>query len=190
MLNTLPRNTLSRPLVSLTVTALAAGVVLGFIAAGPGTDAPDHDPPTNAIALHVVLALCLVLGGGVLTWRHGTLRWLGIPWSRRTAQRFRATLGDATGSVKSTRNFLFFLRFVGAVIVALFCGYLAVRMGMQVGFSTDPAMTVNAWGGPTAVGAFLAHAIDAALMFGLAVVVGNLLLVRAPESATAPRPAT
>ncbi|HIW90426.1 MAG TPA: hypothetical protein H9870_01995 [Candidatus Corynebacterium avicola] len=165
-------NSRIRTLPLLTAVALIAGLVLGFVVADGNSTAPVHNPSGNAIGIHVALGVVLVAVAGFVTWRTGSLRWLGAPWSRTTGQRFRYTFAQSRTSP------LIVQRAVGAVLVVAFCLYLVMRVGMQFGYSTDPEMYVNAWGGPTVVGAFLAHLVDAVLMFGAACLVGHAALLQ------------
>ena len=62
------------------------------------------------------------------------------------------------------------------VLVAL---YTPFRMGMQVTGGLDPNATVNAWGGPTYLGALLAHWLDGIVGFYAAAFLLSRLLVPA-----------
>lgn len=111
----------------LTAVALIVGLVLGFVAADGDSTAPVHDPSGNAIGTHVALGVILVAIAGVVTWRTGSLRWLGAPWSRTTGQRFRYTFAQSRTSP------LIVQRAVGAVLmfgVACLVGHAAL---LQVG---------------------------------------------------------
>ncbi|GEE00067.1 hypothetical protein nbrc107696_05130 [Gordonia spumicola] len=63
-----------------------------------------------------------------------------------------------------------------AALVALIL-YGAFRIGLQLVAGLDPSFTVNAWGGPTYVGALAAHLLDAvALMSAAAWALDKIML--------------
>lgn len=64
------------------------------------------------------------------------------------------------------------------VLVLLFTPF---RMGMQISGGLDPNATVNAWGGPTYLGALLAQYLDNIVSFYAAFLLSRLLL---PATAT------
>jgi len=57
--------------------------------------------------------------------------------------------------------------------------YTPFRMAMQITGGLDPNQTVNAWGGPTYLGALLAHYLDAIIGFYAAASLLNLVLLPA-----------
>jgi len=54
-------------------------------------------------------------------------------------------------------------RTLATVLLILVIAYAPARMGAQVIGGLDPNNTVNAWGGPSYLGAMLAHYLDAVL---------------------------
>ena len=60
--------------------------------------------------------------------------------------------------------------------------YAPFRMGAQIVGGLDPNATVNAWGGPTYLGALLAHWLDGvAGFYAAAFLLSQLLLPAAAE---------
>jgi hypothetical protein len=56
--------------------------------------------------------------------------------------------------------------------------YNFFRAGLQVIGGLDPNFTVNAWGGPSYLGALMAHYLDAAYLFYIEALLLNYVLVR------------
>ena len=68
------------------------------------------------------------------------------------------------------------------VLVLLFTPF---RMGMQISGGLDPNATVNAWGGPTYLGALLAHYLDNIVSFyAAAFLLSRLLLPQPPPGSS------
>ncbi|WP_147916270.1 hypothetical protein [Ruania zhangjianzhongii] len=172
----------SRPLVLITGILFALGLVLGALTLGADVPEEPHRPEDNAIAAHLVVSAIVVAAGVLATLLTGSLRWLVSPWTRRTGARIRLTF--------SRRSFTGVLRCTVFVLIAALIGYLVLRMGMQVTAGLDPEFTRNAWGGPTAIGAFLAHGVDAVLCVGLAGLVAHLVLHRVETLDADDRPTT
>ena len=70
-------------------------------------------------------------------------------------------------------------------------GYSFWRVGEQVTGGLDPNFTVNAWGGPTYLGAMACHYLDAALIIAVSAWLLDKILLPAAAagSSAAPRPA-
>ncbi len=68
-------------------------------------------------------------------------------------------------------------RVLAAAPLILVLAYAPYRMGAQVTGGLDPSATVNAWGGPTYLGALLAHWLDAAAGFYVAAFLLSRLLL-------------
>jgi hypothetical protein len=177
-----PRRWGSR-LSRFTVGALAVLFLLG-IAKGAveyaqrSAIAQVHAPGTNAILIHVLLAAAVAVTVTAVQARRargpgerGTSPW-GAPFSARAAARLGGTLRFAHG--RSLKNVA---RALAAVVLVLVVAYAPARMGAQVIGGLDPNNTVNAWGGPTYLGAMLAHYLDALVGFYAACfLLGRLLL--------------
>ncbi len=65
--------------------------------------------------------------------------------------------------------------------------YTPLRMGQQITGGLDPNATVNAWGGPTYLGALLAHWLDGIVGFyAAAFLLSRLLLLPQPPRIAEP----
>jgi hypothetical protein len=121
---------------------------------------------TNAITVHIVIAVivaAIVVAVQVSRGRRpgdpGPSPW-AAPFSARAAARLGRTLRFADGwSVKNAA------RALAAVLLVLVVAYAPARMGAQVIGGLDSNYTVNAWGGPSYLGAMLAHYLDALVGF-------------------------
>lgn len=169
----------SRPLVLITGILFALGLALGALPLDPDAAGP-HRPEDNAIGAHLLVAVIVAAGAVLVSLRTRSLRWVWSPWTRRTAVRIRLTFRRARSSVTGVLRCLVF------VLTAALFGYLVLRMGMQVTGGLDPAFTRNAWGGPTAIGAFLAHGVDAVLGAGVAALLAHLALCADPGADRSP----
>jgi hypothetical protein len=135
-----------------------------------------HVAGTNAILVHVLIAVAaIVLVVHVRRARkpgaRGPSPW-AAPFSARAAGRLSRTLRFAGGP--SVRNVA---RAAATALLVLVAAYAPVRMGAQVIGGLDPNNTVNAWGGPSYIGAMLAHYLDAVVGFDAACfLLGRLLL--------------
>lgn len=103
------------------------------------------------------------------------MRWVWWPISADAGQRYATTFRHGR------RSFGDALRCVAAALLTLFIVYLVLRMGMQITAGRNREFTVNAWGGPSALGAFLVHGVDAVLGIGLLSALTRLVLHR-PQS--------
>jgi hypothetical protein len=137
-----------------------------------------HAPGTNAILIHVLLAVAVAVTVIAVQVRRsarpgerGTSPW-AAPFAARAAMRLGRTLRFAHG--RSLKNVV---RALAAAVLVLVVAYVPARMGAQVIGGLDPNNTVNAWGGPTYLGAMLAHYLDAVVVFYAACfLLGRLLL--------------
>jgi len=141
----------------------------------------QHVAGTNATTVHVVMAAAVaavVIGIQVRRSRQPAAQRRSSPWaapfSARAASRLRRTVRLAGGL--SLPNLA---RAVAAVPLVLVLLYTPFRMGMQITGGLDPNQTVNAWGGPTYLGALLAHYLDAIIGFYAAASLLNLVLLPA-----------
>lgn len=174
---------LSLPLVVLCVAFLAAGIVTGgvsYLHRSPVR--AEHSPGTAAWWPHLgVFVLCAAFLGGA--WRRrrrvrplgdGTLFVLA-PLGRPAARRIRRTMSAAC------RRPAVLVRLAVALPAAALLLYDCWRVGDQVLGGLDPNFTVNAWGGPTYLGAMACHYLDAVAMAIPAVrLLDRLLLPGAP----------
>ena len=152
------------PQLSVSAVGLAAiGIVTGvieYLYRSPIREA--HVPGTSAWSQQLVAAAVACALYGVARWRHGRRFGRGsgqllllAPLGRRAASRLMATMRQV-----SWRS--------GAALPPLaLIGYSVWRIGEQVTGGLDPNFTVNAWGGPTYLGAMACHYLDAALIIAV-----------------------
>jgi len=69
-------------------------------------------------------------------------------------------------------------RLVAAAVVGLVFAYCVARAGAQVLGGLDPNFTVNAWGGPTYLGAMACHYLDCALICAASAWLASRILLR------------
>ncbi len=154
----------------LSVAICSALFVLGIVAgqimyADRSKIVEKHVAGTNAITLHVLLTvvLGLIIAITIFYRRYAPKRpysvWIA-PFTKEASQRIRYTVllkrGNAPSNIVRAIVVAFF------TIVSLFYFY---RAGIQATGSADPNFDTNAWGGPTRVGASLAHWMDAVFLF-------------------------
>jgi hypothetical protein len=175
---------LSAPLVVLAAALFAAGVISGLIEyLGRSPVRVRYIPGSSAWWQHVAVAAlaCLLFGYG--RWRHqrrfgrdsGRL-WLLAPLGRPAARRVART-------ARALRTPSGFGRGLLALLPAAIFLYFFARAGEQVIGGLDPNFTVNAWGGPTYLGAMACHYLDGlALMAAAAWLLDRILL---PDRAAA-----
>jgi len=179
-----PRYRLSRVTVTVFAVLLATGVAEG--AADYARRSPkieQHVAGTNAITVHVLIAVAAAAVAVAVsiqarrsrrpTRQRGPSPW-AAPFSAGAASRLRQTIRFAGGL--SLPNLA---RTVAAVPLVLVLLYTPFRMGMQITGGLDPNATVNAWGGPTYLGALLAHYLDGTVGFYAAAFLLSRLLLPA-----------
>lgn len=172
------RERLSAPLLIFASSAFAAGLATGLVAWPARSDTPErHRAGTAAWGPHLGLALfaALLLAGVVLRHRRADRRTLILlaPLGRRAARRVRRTVGQISRPTVA-------LRCLVGLLPATMLVYLVFRMGAQVTGGLDPNFTLNAWGGPTYLGAMACHALDAALIMAFCGWLLHLLLLPDP----------
>jgi hypothetical protein len=163
-----PRCRVSPVTATVFAALLAAGVAVGaaqYARRSPRIE--QHVAGTNAITVHVVLAAAaaaVVIAIQVRRSRQPAAQRRPSPWaapfSVAGVSRLRQTI-RLTGGL-SLPNMA---RAVTAVPLVLLLLYAPFRMGMQIIGGLDPNQTVNAWGGPTYLGALLAHYLDCIVGF-------------------------
>jgi hypothetical protein len=175
-----PRYRLSAATATVFAALLVAGIAEGAAAyANRSPRIEQHVAGTNAITVHVVLAAvaaAVVTGIQVRRARRPARRRTPSPWaapfSATGASRLRQTIRLAAG--RSLPNLA---RAAVAVPLVLVLLYIPFRMGMQITGGLDPNQTVNAWGGPTYLGALLAHYLDCVIgCYAAAFLLSRLLL--------------
>jgi hypothetical protein len=178
------RYRLSWPIVGALSAAFLFGIAEGAVSyADRSPVMKAHVPGTNAITVHVVLAVAAALVVIVIqVWRsrrhlQGTPSPWAAPFSATAWARVRRTLRLADGA--SAQNLARIIVMAALALVALYAPW---RIGAQITSGLDPNATVNAWGGPTYVGALLAHSLDAVLVFyAVSFLLGKLLAPARPE---------
>jgi hypothetical protein len=167
------------PVLAVTAGSLAVvGVVTGLIQYLQRQPIRDvHVPGTSAWYQQLVVAAVACALYGVARWRHdrrsgrGSRRLLLLaPLGRSAAARLKATMRQMSW------------RPAAAVVLLLVIGYGFWRAGEQITGGLDPNFTVNAWGGPTYLGAMACHYLDCALIIGVSAWLLDLILPRSPRT--------
>jgi hypothetical protein len=167
------RRQMSAPLTALAASAFVAGLVMGLLSYLDRSPVREKFVPgMSAWWQHLGVA---VAAGALLAWgqwrhrrrfgpRSGRL-WLLAPLGKTAARRVAATRSAAPG------------RALLALLPAALFFYGFWRAGAQVIGGLDPNNTVNAWGGPTYIGAMACHYLDGLALMGLAAFVINLVVL-------------
>jgi hypothetical protein len=179
-----PRYPLSRVTATVFAVLLVTGIAEG--AADYARRTPkieQHVAGTNAITVHVLIAVAAAAVVSIQARRsrqparqRGPSPW-AAPFSAGAASRLHRTIRFAGGP--SLPNLA---RAVAAVPLVLALLYTPFRMGMQIIGGLDPNATVNAWGGPTYLGALLAHYLDGIVGFYAAAFLLSRLLLPAADA--------
>ena len=190
--NTISRITRITRQISPDLSASAAGLAAAGIATGffgylhrsPIREA--HVPGTSAWAQQLIAAAAACALYGVTRWRHGRRFDRGsgrllllAPLGKSAASRLLATMRQVSW------------RSAAALPPLAVIGYSFWRVGEQVTGGLDPNFTVNAWGGPTYLGAMACHYLDATLIIAVSAWLLDKILLpaAAAEGSAAPRPA-
>jgi hypothetical protein len=161
----------------------AVGIATGFfryLHRSPIREA--HVPGTSAWAPQLIAAAVACALYGVARWRHGRRFGRGsgpllllAPLGRSAASRLMATMRQVSW------------RSAAALPPLGLIGYSFWRVGEQVTGGLDPNFTVNAWGGPTYLGAMACHYLDATLMIAVSAwLLDKILLPAGPRKNTTP----
>lgn len=177
-----PPYRLSLATATVFAVLLVAGVAEG--AADYARRSPKiehHVAGTNAITAHVLIAAAAAATVISIQAQRSRRPARPSPWaapfSATSASRLHRTIRLA--GRPSLPNLA---RAVAAVPLVLVLLYTPFRMGMQITGGLDPNATVNAWGGPTYLGALLAHYLDGIVGFYAAAFLLSRLLL--PVTAT------
>lgn len=177
---------LSVPTTLLAAACAAAGVITGLFAYLDRSPIRRmYVPGTSAWWQQAVVAGVAVLLYGYCWWRHQQrfghqpgrlllLAPLGKPAARRTARTARQAIRSPSASARA----LAALPLAGLLIYCLW------RAGEQVTAGLDPNFTVNAWGGPTYLGAMACHYLDIGLLMAAATWLVDKILLPDPASIT------
>lgn len=167
----------SKTTVIACVLVIIVGVVGGAIAYLDRSPVVEKQVSgSNAIPAHIALSLvaaALVVGLS----RHRLANrapysiWVA-PFSQSGFDRFERTILLRSGASPTNA-----LRAVLACMVAMVMFYNFFRAGVQVIGGLDSNFTVNAWGGPSYLGAMAAHYLDGAYLFYATALALNVILV-------------
>jgi hypothetical protein len=180
---------LSRASVTVLLASFLTGIAKGAVAYAHRSPIPErHVAGSNAITVHVILAIVGAVAVVAVQARRsrrpgapGTSPW-AAPFSAHATQRLSRTVRFADGP--SPRNVA---RVVATVVLVVVLLYAPFRIGAEITGGLDPNATVNAWGGPTYLGALLAHSLDAIeIFYADAFLLDRLLLRAAPGDETGP----
>lgn len=139
----------------------------------------QHIAGTNAITLHFILAGILagaIIASLVLRRKLGGSQpypvWIA-PFTKQALARFKRTilLRDGISAIN-------ILRLIFSILITMLSLYYFFRAGVQVLAAADPNFTINAWGGPSRLGASLAHWLDAVILFYIQALVLHAILVK------------
>lgn len=158
----------------LFVVGVVAGILI-YVQRSPVVE--QQVPGANAIATHIVLAFVAVgLFIGLPRLRLAQKAPYPIwaaPFSQSSHGRFKQTIllrsGVPPGNIA---------RAVLAGLLSILLLYNFFRAGVQLIGGLDRNFTINAWGGPSYLGAMLAHYLDALYLFYVEALLLNLILVK------------
>lgn len=172
-MTTLTHRTASQLSLALTVlvTALfAVGVIAGWLSYLDRSPVRQRFVPGSSAwwqHLAVAIAACVVLGYArhrhqQRSGRRSHRVWLLAPVGKPAVRRVART---AAGPFRGHGGIGRVLLALPPAALFLFCFY---RSGLQVIGGLDPNSTVNAWGGPTYLGAIACHYLDGFLLMAAA----------------------
>ena len=168
---------MARTTIRTCVLLFAAGVVAGTLKFAQRSSVVErHVPGANAVPVHIALALFAVaIAIGLaedLVRQTSPLLDVGPPPSR---DRPSIASNDGPGAFRPP--LLEIVRAVVAACLSILLLYHFFRAGQQLIGGLDPNFTVNAWGGPSYLGAMLAHYLDAVYLFYIEAFLLHLVLV-------------
>jgi hypothetical protein len=176
---------ISAPLCAISASAAVAGIATGiahYLHRSPLREA--HIPGTSAWVPHLIVAAAACALYCIARWRHsrrygrGSGRLLLLaPLGSTAAARLTATMRLVTW------------RTAAALPLLTVIAYSCRRIGEQVTGGLDPNFTVNAWGGPTYLGAMTCHYLDAALIIAVSAWLLDKILLPAMSDHSSGRPA-
>lgn len=175
---------LSLPVSALAGALFAAGVIFGLIAYLDRSPVRQKNiPGASAWSQHLVVAAVAFVLFGYAWWRRqrrfgrrsGRL-WLLAPFGKPAARRVARTVAAGLGRQPGRGRALLALPPIAAFL------YCLARMGEQVTAGLDPNFTINAWGGPTYLGAMACHYLDLLVLMGVAAWMLHLILPPNPAN--------
>lgn len=184
-------NVISRTIRQISPRLSAAAAGLAAVGVGTGMvryldRSPireAHLPGTSAWAQHLIAAAVACAVYGLAWWRR----------SRRPGRDRRplllAPLGHSAASRLAATLRQVSWRSAAALPPLGLIGYSFWRVGEQVTAGLDPNFTVNAWGGPSYLGAMACHYLDAALIIAASAWLLDKILLPAAAGGAAIRSA-
>jgi len=175
---------LSLPVSALAGALFAAGVIFGLIAYLDRSPVRQKNiPGASAWSQHLVVAAVAFVLFGYAWWRRqrrfgrrsGRL-WLLAPFGKPAARRVARTVAAGLGRQPGRGRALLALPPIAAFL------YCLARMGEQVTAGLDPNFTINAWGGPTYLGAMACHYLDFLLVMAAAAWLLDRIMLPGPAS--------
>ena len=173
------------PLLVVVATAVfAGGVAAGYISYLHRSPVLQKQIP-GAAAWWQQLIVAVLAGAafGYAYWRHhrkpgrrGEPPWLLSPLGKPAGRRLARTMRGGLGGPSASGRAVLALALAGLFLYGLY------RVGEQVTAGLDPNFTVNAWGGPTYLGAMAAHYLDLLVLMGAAVWLLHLILLPDPAN--------
>jgi len=176
---------LSLPQTVLVAALFAAGATSGwfqYLDRSPVLD--KHVPGTSAWGQQVAVAALACVLFGYARWRHlrrfgrGSGRlWLLAPLGKPAARRAARLV---PGALRGKSGFARALLVLPPAGLFFYCFW---RAGLQVTGGLDPDSTVNAWGGPTYLGAMACHYLDCCVLIAAAAWLLDQILPPDPANA-------
>lgn len=167
---------LSRTTLGAFAFIFAAGLGFGYVLYlhRPTTLKPNI-PANNAIAIHLAIAACALLAVTIIQlyrWRKQLPNIWAAPFSDHAFQRLKATFCPRPFTLLSIPRAIVC---VPLLIVMLFTPF---RIAAQIGDARDPSLPLNAWGGPSYIGASLAHGMDLLIFLYVAAFILSVVMVK------------
>jgi hypothetical protein len=170
------------PSLAVLAAAVFAGGYIAYLHRSPMLH--KHLPGTAAWPQQLAVA---VLAGALLGyayWRHhrtpgrpGEPPWLLSPLGKPAARRPARTIRTGPGGPSASGRAALALPLAGLFLYGFY------RAGEQVTAGLDPNFTVNAWGGPTYLGAMASHYLDLLVLMSAAAWLLHLILPPDPANA-------
>ncbi len=178
---------LSLPLAVPAVALFASGLASGWFSyLGRSPVRQAYVPGASAWWQQLGVAVLACTLFGYARWRHqrrfgrhSDRLWLLAPLGKSAARRVARTV---SAGIRQPSGFGRALLALPPAALFLYAFY---RAGEQVTGGLDPNFTVNAWGGPTYLGAMACHYLDLLLLMAAASWLLNRVLLPDPASTTA-----
>jgi len=170
------KNKLSRVTVTTFLALASIGFVYGiYLYLHRPSTFPPNKSANNAILVHIILALVTVIAVVTIQiWRNRRQLsniWLAL-FSQQAFERLKHTVRPQQKSVLSI------LRALVCIVPLYLILWNPFRSAMQILAAFDPSVTANAWGGPTYLGASLAHWLDGAVLMYIGAFLLDRIMVK------------